>query len=329
MDVITRASLSGRAGGRTMEPMTHSTTETSTTTRPTAAPEGARTVAGVYRATPPHWVGDAFQVSSYFPRPGLPASRTSPFLLMDYGPPREFAASPGHRRGVGWHPHRGFETVTLAWEGEVAHTDNAGHSGVIGPGDVQWMTAASGILHQEYFSEAFSRQGGRMHMMQLWVNLPRKDKMSPPGYQPITAAQIPTVTLADGAGRVRVVAGEFGDARGPARTFTPLSLLDATLTAGALLAVPLPSRHNAMAIVTRGHVRSGGKEARAGELMLFASDGAQVELTAAEDTHLLVLTGEPIDEPIVQHGPFVMNSTEEIYQAMHDFNDGKFGPLPE
>ena len=165
--------------------------------------------------------------------------------------------------------------------------------------------------------------------MQLWVNLPRKDKMSPPGYQPITAAQIPTVTLADGAGTVRVVAGDFGDVRGPARTFTPLSLLDATLAAGGQLTVPLPAHHNAMAIVTRGHVRADGKEARAGELLLFASDGARLELTAAEDTHLLVLTGEPIDEPIVQHGPFVMNSTEEIYQAMHDFNDGKFGSLPE
>ncbi|RYE82451.1 MAG: pirin family protein [Myxococcales bacterium] len=306
--------------------MTNSSHEPIATT-PTARP-GARTVAGVYRATTPHWVGDAFHVSSYFPRPGLSASRTSPFLLMDYGPPREFAPS-SHRRGVGWHPHRGFETVTLAWEGEVAHTDNAGHSGVIGPGDVQWMTAAGGILHQEYLSEAFSRQGGRMHMMQLWVNLPRKDKMSPPGYQPITAAQIPTVQLADGAGSVRVVAGEFGDARGPARTFTPLSLLDATLTAGGQLTVPLPAHHTAMAIVTRGHVSSDGKEARAGELLLFAGDGARLELTAAEDTHLLVLTGEPIDEPIVQHGPFVMNSTEEIYQAMHDFNDGKFGSLPE
>ena len=308
--------------------MTNPTHE-AVTREPTTVRPGARTVAGLFRATPPHWVGDAFHVSSYFPRPGLPASRVSPFLLMDYGPPRTFAPSPRSPRGVGWHPHRGFETVTLAWEGSVAHTDNAGHHGVIGPGDAQWMTAAAGILHQEYHSEEFSRTGGQMHMMQLWVNLPRKDKMSPPGYQPITADQIPVVTLGDGAGTVRVVAGAFGDVQGPARTFTPVSLLDVKLTAGARLPVALPGHHNAMAIVTSGRLESAGKSAGAGELMLFANDGALLDLTATEDTHVLLLAGEPIDEPIVQHGPFVMNSMEEIYEAMMDFNAGKFGSLPD
>jgi redox-sensitive bicupin YhaK (pirin superfamily) len=288
-----------------------------------------RTVAGVYRSTPFHWVGDGFYVSSYFPRPGLPAERVSPFLLMDYGPPRHFEPLADGQRGVGWHPHRGFETVTIAWEGSVAHRDNTGGSGVIGPGDVQWMTAGGGILHEEYHEREFSRRGGQMHMMQLWVNLPRAHKMTQPGYQPITAAEIPTVSLDAGKGQVRIIAGEYGGARGPAKTFTPVTLLDVTLSAGGRLPVTLPKGHNAMAIVTTGHVKAGDREAKAGELVLFANDGELFELFAVDAAHVLVLAGEPIDEPIVQYGPFVMNTRREIEQAFHDFQTGKFGAIPD
>src|SRR5262245_61063943 len=184
---------------------------------------GTRSVDGIHRSTGFHWVGNGFHVSTYFPGDALPPERTSPFVLMDYGPPKEFAPLARGKRGVGWHPHRGFETVTLAWEGAVAHRDNAGHAGVIGPGDVQWMTAARGIFHEEYHEEQFTRRGGRMHMMQLWVNLPARDKTAAPAYQPLTSADIPRVALDDGrGGEVRVIAGVYGDARGPAHTFTPI-----------------------------------------------------------------------------------------------------------
>jgi quercetin 2,3-dioxygenase len=288
-----------------------------------------RTLSGVYRSAPFHWVGDGFFVSSYFPRPSVPAERVSPFLLMDYGPSREFSPMAQGKRGVGWHPHRGFETVTVAWEGAVAHRDNAGNAGTIGPGDVQWMTAGSGILHEEYHEEELTRRGGRMHMTQLWVNLPKKDKMTAPGYQPITAEQIPTVALGDGAGTVRVIAGDYAGAHGPARTFTPITMLDARLAADAKFRADLPTSHNALAIVTSGRVRVGEREASAGELIVFENDGARVELTALEATHLLLLAGEPIDEPIVQYGPFVMNTPNEINEAFRDFRAGKFGEVPE
>jgi redox-sensitive bicupin YhaK (pirin superfamily) len=289
---------------------------------------GARTVEGVHRSTTFHWVGDGFHVSTYFPSAKLRSERVSPFLLMDYGPPEDFAPLARGKRGVGWHPHRGFETVTLAWEGAVAHRDNAGHTDVIGPGDAQWMTAASGIFHEEYHEEAFTRRGGRMHMMQLWVNLPAKHKTAPPGYQPIRAADVPSVPI-QGGGAVRVLAGEYGGARGPARTFTPITMLDARLAAGARLEVPLPAGHNALAVVAEGRVRAAGAPAEAGELVLFRNDGARLELEADEEAHVIVLAGEPIDEPVVQYGPFVMNTVDEIEQAILDVNRGRFGPVPE
>jgi redox-sensitive bicupin YhaK (pirin superfamily) len=290
-----------------------------------------RTVAGLHRSTGFHWVGNGFEVSTYFPSAKLPAERVSPFVLMDYGPAKDFPPLAQGKRGVGWHPHRGFETVTLAWEGSVAHGDNAGNRGVIGPGDVQWMTAAAGIFHEEFHEEVFTREGGRMHMMQLWVNLPKKDKMARPGYQPITAEQIPTVTLAGGRGTVRVIAGELAGTRGPARTFTPITLLDARLPAGAPLSVSLPAHHNAMVVVARGRVTAGGpsrQPASTGELLLFANDGETLAVVADEETHLIVLAGEPLNEPIVQYGPFVMNSVQEIQQAIADLERGGFGPLP-
>jgi hypothetical protein len=247
---------------------------------------------------------------------------------MDYGPPKEFAPEAHGKRGVGWHPHRGFETVTLAWEGAVQHRDNAGHAGVIGPGDIQWMTAASGIFHEEYHEEAFTRRGGRMHMMQLWVNLPKKDKMASPGYQPITASEIPSVPI-PGGGHVRVLAGEFEGARGPARTFTPITMLDAQVPEGARLPVTLPASYNALVVVAKGRVHAGGFTASAGEVVLFANDASRLEIVAAEDAHVILLSGEPIHEPVVQYGPFVMNTVPEIERAILDVNRGKFGPVPD
>jgi redox-sensitive bicupin YhaK (pirin superfamily) len=218
--------------------------------------------------------------------------------------------------------------VTLAWEGAVAHRDNAGHADVIGPGDAQWMTAASGIFHEEYHEESFTRRGGRMHMMQLWVNLPKKDKTAPPGYQPIRAADIPSVT-GEGGVVVRVLAGSFEGTRGPARTFTPITMLDATIPAGARVPVELPRSYNAMAVVARGKVTANGRTASAGELVLFGNDGDRLEIAAEEDAHVIVLSGEPIREPVVPYGPFVMNSLDEIRQAILDVESGKFGPVPD
>jgi redox-sensitive bicupin YhaK (pirin superfamily) len=287
-----------------------------------------RSVEGVYGSTTFHWVGNGFFVSTYFPSEQLPSERVSPFVLMDYGPPKEFAALARGKRGVGWHPHRGFETVTLAWEGAVAHRDNAGHADVIGPGDAQWMTAGAGIFHEEYHEEALTRRGGRMHMMQLWVNLPRKDKAAPPAYQPLKAEQFPNVALPAG-GAVRVLAGEYEGARGPAHTFTPITLLDIQLRAGEQLPISLPKSYNALAVVAEGRVASGAHSARAGELLLFANDGDRLVLSASEDSHVILLSGEPINEPIVQYGPFVMNTVAEIEQAILDVNRGKFGPVPD
>ena len=288
----------------------------------------ARTVEGIHRSTGFHWVGNGFHVSTYFPSAKLPSRRVSPFVLMDYGPAKEFGPLARGKRGVGWHPHRGFETVTLAWEGSVAHRDNAGNAGVIGPGDAQWMTAASGIFHEEYHEENLTRRGGRLHMMQLWVNLPRKDKMASPGYQGLTAHQFPSVAL-PGGGTVRVIAGELQGARGPARTFTPITMLDAQLRAGEELPVSLPATYNALAVVAKGRIDAAGVTAGEGELVLFANDGECLSLVATEDSHVIILAGEPIDEPIVQYGPFVMNTTGEIEQAMIDVNSGKFGSLPD
>jgi len=289
---------------------------------------GTRTVEAIHPSTTFHWVGNGFHVSTYFPSNRLPAQRVSPFVLMDYGPPKEFTPLHQGKRGVGWHPHRGFETVTLAWEGAVAHRDNAGHAGVIGPGDVQWMTAGRGIFHEEFHEDGFARAGGRMHMMQLWVNLPKKDKAAPPNYQPITSADIPRVPLA-GGGEVRVIAGEHAGARGPAQTFTPITMLDVRLVAGETLNLELPASYNALAVVAEGRVQAADSTAGTGELVLFANDGQHLELVAQEASHVIVLAGEPLDEPVVAYGPFVMNSFDEIRQAFVDVDAGKFGPVPD
>jgi redox-sensitive bicupin YhaK (pirin superfamily) len=310
--------------------MTNTSTHGHTVSPPTTPTErgGARSVEGVYRGGPLHWVGDGFRVRTVLPGPSLPQERTSPFLLLDHHPAYDYPPLAEGQRGVGWHPHRGFETVTLAWEGSVAHRDTAGHGGVIGPGDVQWMTAASGVLHEEYHERAFAGRGGRFHMMQLWVNLPRARKMGSPDYQPITAAEIPTVALAGDVGTVRVIAGEYAGARGPARTFTPITLLDVRLRAGASLEVPLPKAHNAFALIEAGEVVAGGERAEADELVLFGNDGERVALAAERDAHVVLLAGEPIDEPIVHYGPFVMSTQREIVEAIRDFEAGRFGAIP-
>jgi len=280
-------------------------------------------VLGRYGNDSGHWVGDGFPVRSLFSYNTLGA-RISPFLLLDYGGPHNFEPTKA-RRGVGQHPHRGFETVTIVYDGEVEHRDSAGNGGIIGPGDVQWMTAAGGILHEEYHSPGFARTGGPFRMVQLWVNLPAKDKMAPGGYQAIASADIPVVELPGGAGRARVIAGELEGARGPARNFTPINVWDVRLGRDADLTLDLPEGHNAMLVVLGGHVTvNGSQEAGEAEMVLLGREGRDVAIHADGDATLLVLTGEPIEEPIVGYGPFVMNSEAEIRQAVDDFNAGRF-----
>lgn len=285
-------------------------------------------VSGVSGNTHQHWVGDGFPVRSLFSYNNLGA-RLSPFLLLDYAGPTDFepVLLP---RGVGAHPHRGFETVTIVYEGEVAHRDSTGQGGVIGPGDVQWMTAGSGILHEEFHSPAFSEKGGTLRMIQLWVNLPARDKMSPPGYQAIVDADIPSVPLPEGAGRVRVIAGNYGGKAGPARTFTPVDVWDIGLVKGGRVTLDLADGHTAALVVLTGRLKvNDGEAADEAGLVVLDRKGTSVTLEAEADTTVLLLSGEPIDEPVVGYGPFVINSEAEIRQAVDDFNGGKFGAMPK
>lgn len=283
-------------------------------------------ISGLYSAPRPHWVGDGFPVRSLFSY-NTHGRQLSPFLLLDHAGPAEFEPAPTPR-GVGQHPHRGFETVTIVYDGEVAHRDSTGAGGEIGPGDVQWMTAASGILHEEFHSEAFTQRGGKLEMVQLWVNLPAKDKMSAPGYQNISNADIPVVPLADGAGTVRVIAGEFGGQRGPARTHTPMDVWDMRLSRDQHATLQFAQGHTVAMVILHGTVLLNGSQvAREGQLVLFDRQAGEVQLEANADATVLVLAGEPIDEPIAGYGPFVMNTQEEIRQAMDDFNAGRFGQM--
>jgi len=283
-------------------------------------------ILGVHSAPRPHWVGDGFPVRSLFSYDNL-GKQLSPFLLLDYAGPAQFAPAT-QKRGVGVHPHRGFETVTIVYQGEVDHRDSTGSGGHIGPGDVQWMTAASGILHEEFHSEAFTRNGGTLEMVQLWVNLPAKDKMADAGYQTLLDAQIPSVPLANGAGRVRVIAGDHAGHRGPARTFTPIDVWDVRLNQGGSTQLALPEGHTVALVVLRGTVMvNGATVAREAQMVQFDRGGSDIAIEANTDATLLLLSGEPIDEPIVGYGPFVMNSEVEIRQAVADFNDGRFGHM--
>ncbi|POR54961.1 hypothetical protein B0G62_102571 [Paraburkholderia eburnea] len=282
-----------------------------------------KNILGRYGNNRGHWVGDGFPVRSLFSYNTL-GQHISPFLLLDFAGPHHFDPTT-QRRGVGQHPHRGFETVTIVYDGEVEHRDSAGNGGVIGPGDVQWMTAAGGIFHEEYHSPGFAKSGGLFRMVQLWVNLPAKDKMKPGHYQGIVSADIPVVDLSKGAGQARVIAGEFLGHRGPARTFTPINVWDMKLTPGAELTLDLPEGHTAMLVGLSGSVTVESQHVLSeAEMLLLGRDGDSVSLRADDHATLLVLTGEPIDEPIVGHGPFVMNSEAEIHQAISDFNSGRF-----
>ncbi|HEL3779011.1 pirin family protein [Stenotrophomonas forensis] len=283
-------------------------------------------VTGTYSAPRPHWVGDGFPARSMFSY-NTHGQHLSPFLLLDYAGPYSFAPS-DTPRGVGQHPHRGFETVTIVYEGEVAHRDSTGAGGTIGPGDVQWMTAASGILHEEFHTPEFSRRGGTLDMVQLWVNLPARDKMGAPGYQTLLDAEIPSVDLPEGAGRVRVIAGTFDGHAGPARTHTPMDVWDIRLRQGHHAELPVADGRTLALVVLKGSVRiNGGPPVGEAQLVTFDRAGTDVFVDADSDATVLLLSGEPIDEPVVGYGPFVMNSQAEIAQAVNDFNSGRFGQI--
>lgn len=286
-------------------------------------------IAQVFQGPRFHMVGDGFRVKNYL-SPGGPLTRqTSPFLLLDYMPRQMVEPTENAKRGVGPHPHRGFETVSLAFAGSVVHKDSAGNGGVIGPGDVQWMTAGSGVLHSEYHEKNFARAGGAMHFMQIWVNLPAAQKMHKPRYQALTAEQMGPVILPNNAGVVKVIAGSFQGVRGPAETFTPLNLFDVTLHPQGKVEFSFPETENTSVMVMEGEVWINGRAAHPEDFVLFENRGETVVIEADSEAHLVFLNGEPIDEPVAAYGPFVMNSEGEILKAMADFRGGRFGYLVE
>ena len=288
-----------------------------------------RNVKQIYRANSQHWVGDGFLVQPLFSHMGDDRG-TNPFLMLDYAAPYEFSPNEARSpRGVGQHPHKGFETVTIAYHGEVAHRDSSGGGGIIYEGDVQWMTAGSGSIHEEFHSENFSKKGGLFEMVQLWVNLPAKDKNTPPRYQHLAKAGIPVVELPDEAGRLRLIAGEYKGEKGAADTFTEMNVWDIVLNAGKKAVLEIPEAHNLSMVVLRGNVTLNGKEqAGAEQLVGFEKSGGNVHIEAgSEEVKILLLSGVPIDEPVVGYGPFVMNTAEEIRQAISDFKSGKFGSI--
>jgi quercetin 2,3-dioxygenase len=273
-----------------------------------------------------HWVGDGFPVRNIFSYNDL-GKEISPFLLLDYAGPENFPPSE-QRRGVGAHPRRGFETVTIAYSGEVEHRDSSGGGGIVRPGDVQWMTAASGLVHEEYHGSEYAKRGGLFEMIQLWVNLSAKDKKAPPGYQNITSAQIPRVDLPSGAGTVRVIAGNYQGTQGPAHTFSPMNVWDVRLKGGAHVDFRVPAGWTTALFVLKGRVRLGtGEIASGAELAVLEREDEAFAIEALEDTTLLFLNEQPIDEPIVGQGPFVMNTQAEINQAVDDYRNGRMGRL--
>jgi len=280
----------------------------------------------IQRGAGHHWVGDGFPVRTLFSYPNL-GPVLSPFLLLDYAGPMEFPPTE-KRLGVGEHPHRGFETVTVVYSGEVEHRDSSGGGGRIGPGDVQWMTAGSGIVHEEFHGRDFARRGGFFEVVQLWVNLPAKDKMTPPGYQGILSSQIPTVKLPNGQGSVRIIAGEYAGTKGPAKTHTSIHVWDLRLASRERFNLAVPDGYTTVLVVLKGAVRIYGSEPiEAAEVGLFEPGGDVLQIDSAENTTALLLCGVPIDEPIVGSGPFVMNTANEIRQAIADYQSGKMGRL--
>jgi redox-sensitive bicupin YhaK (pirin superfamily) len=287
-----------------------------------------RSIEAIIAPPAPHMVGDGFRVHGFFPGERIDKKRMSPFFLMDYNSKVEF--SPREEpRGVSVHPHRGFETVTIAYHGKVAHHDSAGNSGVIGEGDVQWMTAASGLLHKEYHEKEFSRKGGLFQMVQLWVNLPAKYKMTPPKYQEIIHSMMGHYQLPDDKGNIDVIAGEYKGVKGPATTFTPMHLYNARLKKGAKTELNFPSRYNTGLLIIEGSALINNEIAASDHFVLFRNDGELITIEANEDAVVLILSGEPINEPIAQYGPFLMNTREELEQAIDDVNAGKFGVLED
>lgn len=283
-------------------------------------------VEAILPSPPTHWVGDGFPVSSVF-SPQSVRSRLSPYILMDYAGPARFEPS-DRPRGVETHPHRGFETVTVVYQGELEHRDSGGHSGSIGPGDVQWMTAASGVLHEEKHSKGFTSRGGVLEMAQLWVNLPARHKMTPPRYQELRGGTIPTVALPNNAGTARIIAGDFHGTRGAASTVTPVILWDVKLGKGANVRLPIPDGFNTAVFVRSGAARfEGTNSTEARQLALFGAAGDGVNLQAEEDSEYLIVGGEPINEPVATYGPFVMNTPEEVQTAIEDFRAGRLGRL--
>jgi len=277
----------------------------------------------ITRTDDTHWVGDGFPVRTLFSY-NTPDAEVSPFLMLDYAGPADFPAA-STPRGVGMHPHRGFETVTLLYQGEVEHHDTAGHGGLIGPGDVQWMTAAKGLLHEEMHSPAFTRRGGTFEAIQLWVNLPAKYKMIEPHYQSITSDRIPVVKLDDEGSVIRVIAGYYQGIKGPANTYTPINLWELRLLAGQTIELDFPENYTTLLFALKGSVKiNNSATINDAELAFFERLGKTITLTALKEATLLIMNGEPIDEPIAGYGPFVMNTQEEIRQAIEDFDAGRF-----
>lgn len=278
----------------------------------------------------PHFVGDGFRVHNFIPSAyHLEMERMNPFIVLDYNSKFYFPAS-DKPRGVGVHPHKGFETVTIAYKGRIAHHDSSGGGGIIGEGDVQWMTAASGILHKEYHEESWSKAGGDFQMVQLWVNLPAKYKLSNPKYQAITNSQINRFILENGQGEIEVIAGQFKNIKGAASTFSPINLFNAKLNKGAKTEFNSPAKFNTALLVIEGNISVNDSElVKVDHFVLFENKGETFTVLANEVSTVLILSGEPINEPIAAHGPFVMNTREEIMQAYDDFNKGKFGYLED
>lgn len=284
-----------------------------------------KTLLRINHGTGGHWVGDAFYVNSLFSY-YHDQHDVSPFLLLDYAKPKSFPPM-DTTPGVGYHPHRGFETVTLVFSGEVEHQDTGGHSGNVSPGDVQWMTAGAGVLHEEKLSAAFSKRGGIVEMVQLWVNLPAELKLTKPKYQEIRSETIPIINLPDRSGTLRVIAGEFHDTPGAAMTFTPMNVWDVSLNPAAVSTFNFEEGHSLMVFVLSGDVTVNDEQQSitAGCVGIFSTTGTTAKISTTKNAHVLILSGEPIDEPIVGQGPFVMNTKEEIHQAIEDYHNGKFG----
>ncbi len=278
------------------------------------------------RPSRPGMVGDGFRVYNYFPNGYAIREKLSPFLMLDFGPAFDFGPS-DHPRGVDVHPHKGFETVTIAYKGSVEHYDSAGNSGVINPGDVQWMTAGSGILHKEFHEKEFSKNGGPFEMIQLWVNLPKKDKLTKPHYQSLVSAEINKVKLQDNGGEVNIIAGNFNGTKGSANTFTELNVLDIRLNKNGTLTTDIPNEHNTAILVVEGNIEVNGQNANEHNFILFKNDGETINIKANEKSVLLLLSGVPINEPIAQYGPFVMNTQQELQETFMEYQSGKFGVL--